>query len=103
MDAEICARVGVRPVHDFRIPGRRHHNACRRYPTVFKRSRNGAIDGMRHAEVVSMDNQQPRLWRIAKPLLHRLVLLCSNGGCESYTDNRKRDPAEFQIQVRCWS
>src|SRR6476659_8761694 len=55
--------------HDFRKPRARYEDARRRDPAFLERFERRAIHGVRHAEVVGMDDEQPRVCRIPEPLL----------------------------------
>jgi len=91
MNAEIGVGMLGCEAHDFGKPRTGHEDARRGDPVFFERLERGAIHRMRHAEIVGMDDEQPRARRIAEPLLNApcAVLRADRAG-QQHADARGR-------------
>ena len=57
VDAEVGVRMCLCPVRDFRKPRARDQDARRGDPMLLERFDDGAVNGMRHTEVIGVNHQ----------------------------------------------
>ena len=70
VDAEVGLGVRLRPARHVREPRAGHEHAGRGDPALLQGLEGGAVHRPRHAEVVGVEDQEPRARRMAEPLLH---------------------------------
>ena len=83
MDAEIGIGMRFDPARNLRKPRAGHQNARGGYPVLLERFFNGAVYGVRHSEVIGVNNEQTRIRRITEALRNgfgRGRTLCAEGG-----------------------
>ena len=68
MDTEIGVGVSFGPLRDFRKPRAGDENTGGTDPMVFKGLLDGGIDGMHHAVIIGMNDEQPGIGGIAQAL-----------------------------------
>src|SRR5207302_826965 len=85
-------RVAARVDGYFGKPGARNHYAARRDEAALERLDGGGVHGVRHAEVVCVDDKELRARRVAETLGQRLRLSLHAGR------RRRRDHAEDVCQ-----
>ena len=80
MQTEVCLRVAARVGGNLREPGARNHYAARRDESALERLDGRGVHGVRHAEVVGVDDKELRARRVAEPLGQRLRLSLRSSG-----------------------
>ena len=91
VDSEVGIRVAARECGDFGEPRADHENARRCDPAVLERLERGAIDRVRHAEVVGVEDQEAGIGGMAEALLERRRLALRGAGASR--GRRRRAPA----------
>jgi len=94
MEAKIGRRMSFCVIGDFRKPRARNHEAGGIDAARFERPDGGGVDGVGHADVVAVDNEQLRFTRIAEFFLERLGGLLGGGRIQKESagqNEKKRD------------
>src|ERR1051326_4288114 len=81
-----------RPLRHLLEPRAGNHDARRRHPSMLERLDDRAVDRMRHAEVVGVQNEQARVCRVAEAFLNRRGagrgILCADCGGRDRREGR---------------
>lgn len=72
VDAEVGVGMGLGPLSDFGEPGTRNHDAGGSDPVIFEGFLDGGVDGVHHAVIVGVDDEEARVGRIAEALGERV-------------------------------
>jgi len=68
MDAEVGVGMGLGPLRDFGEPGARNEDAGGSDPVFIESLEDGGVDGVHHAEIVGVDDEEAGVGRVAEAL-----------------------------------